>query len=106
MNLQGVVGIIFLTGLAWLISENRRAVRFQIIFTSLAIQFALALILLKIPLFGDFFTLLNRGVGAVERATTVGTTFAFGYLGGGKLPCSTSVEKARRAFTASSPKAA
>ena len=86
MNLQGIVGIIFLTGLAWLVSENRRAVRFQIIFTGLVVQFALALILLKIPLFGDFFTLLNRGVLALERATTAGTTFAFGYLGGGKLP--------------------
>jgi CNT family concentrative nucleoside transporter len=86
MNLQGIVGIIFLTGLAWLVSENRRAVRFQIIFTGLAVQFALALILLKIPLFGDFFALLNRGVIALERATTAGTTFAFGYLGGGKLP--------------------
>ncbi|MCX5828166.1 MAG: nucleoside:proton symporter, partial [Deltaproteobacteria bacterium] len=82
MNLQGIVGIIFLTGLAWLISENRRAVRFQIIFTGLVVQFALALIMLKIPLFGDFFTLLNRGVVALERATTAGTTFAFGYLGG------------------------
>jgi CNT family concentrative nucleoside transporter len=86
MNFQGIVGIIFLTGLAWLISENRRAVRFRIIFTGLAVQFALALILLKIPLFGDFFILLNRGVTAIERATTAGTTFAFGYLGGGKLP--------------------
>ena len=86
MNRQGIVGIVFLTGLAWLISENRRAFSFQIIFTSLAIQFALALILLKIPIFGDFFILLNRGVSALERATTAGTTFAFGYLGGGKLP--------------------
>jgi len=86
MNLQGIVGIIFLTGLAWLISENRRAVRYQIIFTGLVLQFALAVILLKIPLFGDFFTLLNRGVVALERATTAGTTFAFGYLGGGTLP--------------------
>jgi CNT family concentrative nucleoside transporter len=86
MNLQGIVGIIFLTGLAWLISENRRAVRYQIIFTGLALQFALALVMLKIPLFGDFFTLLNRGVVALERATTAGTTFAFGYLGGGTLP--------------------
>jgi CNT family concentrative nucleoside transporter len=86
MNLQGIIGIIFLTGLAWLISENRRVVRYQIIFTGLVLQFALALILLKIPLFGDFFTLLNRGVVALERATTAGTTFAFGYLGGGTLP--------------------
>ena len=86
MNPQGIIGIIFLTGLAWLISENRRAVRFQVIFTGLALQFALAWIMLKIPLFADLFALLNRGVIALEQATTAGTTFAFGYLGGGKLP--------------------
>ena len=86
MNLQGIVGIIFLTGIAWLISENRRAVRYQIIITGLVVQFALALILLKIPLFGDFFVLLNRGVAALEKSTAAGTSFAFGYLGGGKLP--------------------
>ena len=86
MNLQGIVGIIFLTGLAWLISENRRAVRYRIILTGLVVQFALALILLKIPLSGDFFVLLNKGVIALERATAAGTTFAFGYLGGGKPP--------------------
>jgi concentrative nucleoside transporter, CNT family len=86
MNLQGIVGILFLTGLAWLISENRRAVRFRIVFAGLAVQFALALIMLKIPLFRDLFSLLNRGVIALERATAAGTTFAFGYLGGGDLP--------------------
>lgn len=86
MNLQGIVGILFLTGLAWLISENRRAVRYRIIITGLVVQFALALVLLKVPLFGNFFALLNRGVLALERATTAGTTFVFGYLGGGQLP--------------------
>lgn len=86
MNLQGIVGLVFLTGLAWLISENRRAVRLPIVLTSLAVQFALALILLKIPVFRDLFALLNRGVSAIDQATTAGTSFAFGYLGGGKLP--------------------
>jgi CNT family concentrative nucleoside transporter len=86
MNLQGIVGIVFLTGFAWLISENRRAVRYQIILTGLVVQFALALILLKIPFFGDLFNLLNDAVAAIQQATTAGTSFAFGYLGGGPLP--------------------
>jgi len=86
MNLQGIVGILFLTSLAWLISENRRAVRPRIIFTGFIVQFSLALVLLKVPLFGNFFALLNRGVLALERATTAGTAFVFGYLGGGQLP--------------------
>lgn len=86
MNLQGIVGLIFLTSLAWLVSENRRGVSLRIILTGFILQFALALILLKVPLFGDLFILLNRGVLALERSATAGTTFAFGYLGGGKLP--------------------
>jgi len=86
MNLQGIVGIIFLTGIAWLISENRRAIRYRIILTGFAVQFALALILLKIPLFGELFVLLNKGVDVLSRSTAAGTSFAFGYLGGGKLP--------------------
>jgi CNT family concentrative nucleoside transporter len=73
-NLQGIVGIIFLTGLAWLISENRRAVRYQIILTGLVVQFSLALIMLKIPFFRDLFNLLNDGVMAIQQATTAGTS--------------------------------
>lgn len=86
MNLQGIVGIIILTGLAWLVSEKRRAIHYPIIVIGLVLQIALSLIMLKIPLFGDFFVLLNKGVDVLARSTTAGTSFAFGYLGGGKLP--------------------
>jgi CNT family concentrative nucleoside transporter len=44
------------------------------------------LILLKIPIFRDFFLLLNRLVLSLEEATTAGTSFVFGYLGGADLP--------------------
>ena len=32
------------------------------------------------------FLLLNRAVAAVQKATEAGTSFVFGYLGGGELP--------------------
>jgi len=48
--------------------------------------FVLALALLRIPLVKDFFELMNDGLGALDRATQVGTSFVFGYLGGAPVP--------------------
>jgi len=86
MNLQGLLGLAALMVLAWLISENRRCIRIKTILIGLAVQFVLAFLLLKIPVFRDFFLLLNKAVIILERATTTGTSFVFGYLGGGAPP--------------------
>ena len=56
------------------------------IFIGLGLQIAIALILLKIPLLKDFFLFLNKFVLALEKATQAGSSFLFGYLGGGALP--------------------
>ena len=42
--------------------------------------------MLKLPVFRQFFLVLNDGVMALEAATTAGTAFVFGYLGGAELP--------------------
>ena len=47
---------------------------------------ALALILLKFPMSQGLFLWLNKGVDAIRNATAAGTSFVFGYLGGGRLP--------------------
>ena len=51
-----------------------------------ALQWALAVLLVKFPLAASAFLVLNRGVDALQRATDAGTSFVFGYLGGGPLP--------------------
>ena len=86
MYLQGILGLIVLTGFAWAISENRRRIRFDTILIGLIVQVALALIMLKIPISREAFKVLNYGVEALDKATTAGTSFVFGYLGGGSLP--------------------
>ena len=72
--------------LAWLISENRRTVAWRIVISGVLLQVALAVALLKLPLFKQFFLLLNGALQALERATQAGTTFVFGFLGGGAQP--------------------
>ena len=85
-QLQGIVGLIGLVALAWLMSEDRRAVRWRVPLIGLALQFAIAVLMLKLPWSRGIFTALNDGVLALQEATRAGTSFVFGYLGGGELP--------------------
>ena len=86
MRFQGLLGIIVFLGIAWLISEKRRSVRYTIILTGVLFQFGIAGILLYVPLFKKVFLLLNNVVLSLEAATKAGTSFVFGYIGGGTPP--------------------
>ena len=83
MRLQAVLGIVVFIGIAWLISERKRQVKLQMIFTRVIVQFAVAGILLYVPLFKRFFILLNSVVLGIEAATKDDTAFVFGFIGGG-----------------------
>ena len=84
--LQSVVGLGLLIGLCWAFSENRQSVSFPIIIKSLALQIVFALVLLTLPASKQLFVVLNDGIAVLQAATKEGTTFIFGYLGGGELP--------------------
>ena len=84
--IQSAFGLLALVGLAWLVSEKRREVSLLGIAVGLALQIGLALIMLKVPFFEKVFLGLNEFALAVEKATMAGTSFVFGYLGGGTLP--------------------
>ncbi len=86
MIIQGIVGLITFVFLAWLISENRRKVSFKTVLAGIGLQFALAVMLLKAPGSLQFFRMLNRIILALETAAHAGTSFVFGYLGGGASP--------------------
>ena len=83
---QSTIGIIALLAIAWILSENRRAVSLKQMAIGLAITVALALILLKIPPVRAAFASVNSAVNAIAAATRAGTSFVFGYVGGGTLP--------------------
>lgn len=84
--LQSALGFFALLALTWAISENRRAVPWRIVISGVILMVVMAALLLKVPLFKQFFFSLNDGLIALEKATQTGTAFVFGYLGGGALP--------------------
>ena len=82
---QSIVGLIVIIGLCYLFSEKRSIVRVQIVVKSLLLQIVFAVLLLKLPASQQLFVVLNDGISALQSATREGTTFIFGYLGGGPL---------------------
>jgi CNT family concentrative nucleoside transporter len=86
VHLQGILGVLALPAIAWLLSEHRTAIRPGGVAVALALQFALAFLLLRFESFVGLFAVLNAFVLELQRATEAGTTFVFGFLGGGALP--------------------
>jgi len=83
---QSLLGIAAVIALAWSLSENRRLFPWRLVLGGLALQAAVALVLLKVPVARDALFALNGAVGAVTSATKAGTSFVFGFIGGGAPP--------------------
>jgi CNT family concentrative nucleoside transporter len=85
-HLQSALGVVALLVFAWAIRERRGAVNWRSAGTALAVTIVTALLLLEVPAVRIAFALVNRAVNAIAEATQAGTSFVFGYVGGGALP--------------------
>ena len=86
-HLQSALGLVALLAFAFLISENRRAVNWKGTGAALAVTLIAAFLLLEVPQIKTAFALVNRAVqDNCRKSTQAGTSFVFGYLGGGALP--------------------
>lgn len=83
---QAILGVTVFLGIGWAMSEDRRSIAWRIVLIGLTIQISLALAFRFVPLFKSFFAVLSDAVVAISSATRDGTSFVFGYVGGGDLP--------------------
>ncbi len=86
LQLQSAFGVFALLGIAWVLSENGRAVSLRQAGVGLIVTLSTAVILIKLPFVAHAFGAINDAVGAISAASRAGTSFVFGYLGGGALP--------------------
>ena len=86
LQLQSAFGVLALLVIAWALGENRRAVSFRQTVIGLAVTIVTALVLIKLPLVAKAFGAINDAVSTISAASRAGTSFVFGYLGGGALP--------------------
>lgn len=79
---RGILGILALILIAWLLSSNRRRFPVKTVVGGLALQWALALLVLKTKPGKAFFEGLGNIVSVVLRAADEGAHFVFGPLAG------------------------
>src|ERR1700748_2119164 len=77
-KLLGVAGIVFILGIAVLLSANRRAIRLRIVGAAFALQAAVALFVFKTSIGVSTIQALSNGVANLLGYATKGTEFLFG----------------------------
>src|SRR5260221_166532 len=86
LQVQSAFGVLALLAIAWALGENRRAVSLRQMAVGLAVTLVTARVLIKLPPVAKAFGALNDAVSTIAAASRAGTSFVFGYLGGGALP--------------------
>ena len=84
--LHQALGLTALLGLCWLLSERRDAVAWRTVAAGLAAGMVLVGVVLLVPPLQRVLDGLNVVVALLAAATSAGTSFVFGYVGGAPLP--------------------
>lgn len=74
----GLLGIAAILGVCLLMSNNRKAINWRTVLVGLGIQFALAVLILKVPYTKDAFLMLGHGVEKLLDYAVDGAAFVFG----------------------------
>lgn len=75
-----VVGILVVIGLAFLLSWKKKEIRWKAVIKAMAVQFVLAILLVKVPIGKKLVSVLSDGVTAVISCGQNGLSFVFGGL--------------------------
>jgi len=76
----GLFGLAVLISIAWVCSNNRRAVDWKLVLTGIALQIAFAALVLLVPGGREIFDALGKGFVKLLEFTSVGTQLIFGDL--------------------------
>lgn len=76
----GVIGIVIILGLAFLWSNNRKAINKRLVITGLLLQLVLAIFILKVPLGQEIFAFLGKAINKLLEFSQQGGQFVFGDL--------------------------
>ena len=85
LQLRSLAGVFAFIAIAWLLGPKKK-IPFVLIGGAVAVQFAIAIILFSFAPTRAFLSSLTTVVEVLQAATTQGTSFVFGYLGGGESP--------------------
>ena len=74
---RAMIGMVFLLGLAWLFSTNRKAIDWRLVGSGLLLQLIFALLVLKVSWINIVFSKISAGFVTVLDFTMAGSSFLF-----------------------------
>tara|TARA_Y100000748_G_scaffold129319_1_gene108276 strand:- start:8529 stop:9749 length:1221 start_codon:yes stop_codon:yes gene_type:complete len=77
MNFRGLIGVLFLLSIAYLLSNNRKAIKSRTVLWGLGLQFFFALIILKIPFIKSQFSYIDQIFKRIISFSDAGSNFLF-----------------------------
>lgn len=86
LALQALLGLLVFPILAWGLSENRQIFPWRLALVGIPLQLVLAGLFLSLDGYVPVFAALQNGLAVIDNAVMAGTSFVFGYLGGGDTP--------------------
>jgi len=78
---RGLVGIVIVTGIAYLFSPRKSAINWRLVIVGIALQFGFALFVLKVTIGRLMFEGISKGFVRLFGFTAQGAQFVFGALG-------------------------
>ncbi len=76
----GLFGIALILGIAFLFSNNRKAINVRLVLSGIALQLVIAVLVFKVPPVTRFFQGLGHGMEKIEQFAREGASFAYGGL--------------------------
>ncbi|MGA1977842.1 MAG: nucleoside transporter C-terminal domain-containing protein [Bacteroidales bacterium] len=76
----GLIGIALILGLAYLWSNNRKAINLRLVISGLLLQIILAIFILKVPIGQEIFVWLGKAINKLLDFSQQGGLFVFGDL--------------------------
>ena len=79
----GIIGIIVILGICYLMSNNKKAISLKTVLSGLALQFALAVFILTVPLGQKIINAVAKCIEKILHFANSGGDFVFGFLKSG-----------------------
>lgn len=79
-RLISLVGLLVMVGVAYALSERRKAIQWRTVFTGIALQIVFGLLILKTNIGRSVFDTIGSGFNAILSYTSEGAKFLFGTL--------------------------
>jgi len=86
--LRGILGMAAIIGVSWLLSSNRKAINWKVVFIGLGLQLTLALSILYIPFVQTIFDVVGKAFVKILSFTQAGVEFLFSSMVSGQIESS------------------